>query len=249
MRKKTKEIAIKMKGVVKNYRLCHEKATLVENILGKSKKEEFEALKGIDLEIKKGEKVGIIGANGSGKTTLLKIISGITAMNKGTIKTNGKLVSLIDLSAGFHPELTGEENIYVNALLVGMEKEEIKSKIKEIIEYADIGKFIDAPLYTYSSGMRLRLGFAVAIESDPDIIILDEEVSAGDEDFQRKSMKKIDEFVKKGKTMLVVSHWLDFLKKHCQRIIWLDEGKIVADGGMEILKKYKLHERVIKDEK
>jgi ABC-type polysaccharide/polyol phosphate transport system ATPase subunit len=238
MKNKTRNLAIKMENVVKNYRLFHEKATLIENILGKSKKEKFAALKGISLTIRKGEKVGIIGSNGSGKTTLLKIIAGITTLNSGKLLTEGKIVSLIDLSAGFHPELTGEENIYINALLVGMDRSEMKSKIKEIIRYADIGKFIDAPLYTYSSGMKLRLGFAIAVASDPDIIILDEEVSAGDEDFQRKSMKKIDEFVREGKTLLVVSHWMDFLKKHCERIIWLEGGKIVADGGMRVLNKY-----------
>ncbi|HBP51358.1 MAG: ABC transporter, ATP-binding protein [Candidatus Shapirobacteria bacterium GW2011_GWE1_38_10] len=238
MKNKTKNIAIKMENVVKNYRLFHEKATLIENILGKSKKEKFAALKGISLEIRKGEKVGIIGSNGSGKTTLLKIIAGITTLNSGKLLTEGKIVSLIDLSAGFHPELTGEENIYINALLAGMDRSEMKSKIKEIIKYADIGKFIDAPLYTYSSGMKLRLGFAIAVAANPDIIILDEEVSAGDEDFQRKSMKKIDEFVREGKTLLVVSHWMDFLKKHCERIIWLDKGKMVADGGMRILNRY-----------
>jgi teichoic acid transport system ATP-binding protein len=238
MKNKTRNLAVKMENVVKNYRLFHEKATLIENILGKSKKEKFAALKGISLTIRRGEKVGIIGSNGSGKTTLLKIIAGITTLNSGELLTEGKIVSLIDLSAGFHPELTGEENIYINALLVGMDRNEMKSKIKEIIKYADIGKFIDAPLYTYSSGMKLRLGFAIAVASDPDIIILDEEVSAGDEDFQRKSMKKIDEFVREGKTLLVVSHWMDFLKKHCERIIWLEKGKVVADGGMRVLNKY-----------
>lgn len=235
---KEKNIVIEMKGIIKKYRLFHEKSTLVENILGKSKKENFEALKGISLKIRAGEKVGIIGSNGSGKTTLLKIISGITTMNYGELVVRGKIVSLIDLSAGFHPELTGEENIAINALLVGMSKKEAEKKKKEIIKYADIGRFIDAPVYAYSSGMKLRLGFAIAVASNPDIIILDEEVSAGDKDFQEKSMKKIDEFVKKGKTLLVVSHWMDFLKKNCQKIIWLEKGKIVAQGGMEVLRKY-----------
>lgn len=231
-------LVIEMNKVVKKYRLFHEKATLVENILGRSKKENFEALRGVSLRVNRGEKVGIIGSNGSGKTTLLKIIAGITTMNSGEMLTRGKIVSLIDLSAGFHPELTGEENISINALLVGMSKKEAKKKTGEIIRYAGIGRFIDAPVYAYSSGMKLRLGFAIAVASDPDIIILDEEVSAGDEDFQRKSMKKIDEFVSEGKTLLVVSHWMDFLKKNCQRIIWLEGGRIVADGGMEILEKY-----------
>lgn len=233
------KLAIKLEKVVKSYRLFHEKPTLIENILGKSRKEKFNALKEISLEIKKGEKVGIIGSNGSGKTTLLKIIAGITTLNSGRLLTKGKIVSLIDLSAGFHPELTGEENIYINAMLVGMDRREMKQKIRGIIDYADIGKFIDAPLYTYSSGMKLRLGFAIAVASNPDIVILDEEVSAGDEDFQKKSMSKMNEFVRDGKTLLVVSHWMDFLKKHCERIIWMEKGKLVADGGIEILERYK----------
>lgn len=224
------DLAIKLTNLTKTYQLHHEKPTLVENIFGRSKRELFTALNGVNLEIKKGEKVGIIGPNGSGKTTLLKLISGITTPTKGSVKIWGKVVSLIDLSAGFHPELTGQENIFLNALLVGMGKEEVKSKYDEIVRFADIGGFIDAPLFTYSSGMRLRLGFSIAVAADPDILILDEGIAVGDEDFQKKSSAKIEEFFRQKKTVIVVSHWLDYLKKHCRRIIVMDNGKITNDG-------------------
>jgi ABC-2 type transport system ATP-binding protein/lipopolysaccharide transport system ATP-binding protein len=220
------ELAIKLSNITKIYQLHHEKPTLVENIFKKNKKEVFTALSGVNLEIKKGEKVGIIGPNGSGKTTLLKLISGITTPTKGLVKTWGKVVSLIDLSAGFHPDLTGQENIFLNALLVGMDKEEVKSKFKEIVEFADIGGFIDAPLYTYSSGMKLRLGFSISIAANPDILILDEGIAVGDEDFQKKSSEKIEEFFKQKKTILLVSHWMEYLQNHCQKVLLVENGKL-----------------------
>lgn len=235
---KTDRLAIKLVNLTKTYQLHHEKPTLVENIFRRSKKELFTALKGVNLEIKKGEKVGIIGPNGSGKTTLLKLISGISTPTKGSVKTWGKLVSLIDLSAGFHPELTGQENIFLNAMLVGMGREEVRSKYSEIVKFADIDGFIDSPLYTYSSGMKLRLGFSIAVAADPDILILDEGISVGDEDFQMKSSKKIDDFYKQRKTILLVSHWMDYLKSHCERVVWIDKGKVKVDGGVEVIKEY-----------
>lgn len=224
------DLAVKLTNLTKIYQLHHEKPTLAENLFIRRKKELFTALSGVNLEIKKGEKIGIIGPNGSGKTTLLKLISGIATPSSGSVKTWGKVVSLIDLSAGFHPELTGQENIYLNALLVGMGRKEVRSKYEEIISFADIGSFIDAPLYTYSSGMQLRLGFSIAVAADPDILILDEGTSVGDENFKKKSSKKIDEFFKQKKTILSVSHWLDYLKKHCNRVVRLDNGALIDDG-------------------
>src|SRR3989304_6408892 len=168
------DIAVKLTAVSKKYIVHHEKPTLVENILSRGKNEEFWALKDINLTIQKGEKVGIIGPNGSGKTTLLEIIAGITSSTKGKVATYGKLVSLIELEAGFHPELTGEENIFLNGLLVGMPKEEVRTKFKDIVSFADIGRFIDAPFYTYSEGMKLRLGFSILAHTSPDIVLLDE---------------------------------------------------------------------------
>ena len=218
--------AIRLTSVSKRYTIHHEKPTLVEHLVN-GRNEEFWALKDINLTINKGEKVGIIGPNGSGKTTLLKIIAGITTPTTGTLETHGKIVSLIDLEAGFHPDLTGIDNVYLNGMLLGMKKEEISRKLDEIISFADIGQFIDAPLFTYSSGMKLRLGFSVAIHADPDTLILDENISAGDADFQKKSSVKIQNFFKQGKTVIVVSHWLEFIKKNCQRILIMNKGEIV----------------------
>src|SRR3990170_2141549 len=223
-------IAVQLKEVSKKYILHHEKPTLVENILTRKWNEEFWALKNINLEIKKGESVGVIGSNGSGKTTLLEIIAGVTTQTEGEVKTFGKSVSLIDLGAGFHPELTGEENIYLNCLLIGMSKLEIKSRIKKIISFADIGQFIDAPFYTYSEGMKLRLGFSVIAHSNPDIVLLDENMAIGDQEFGLRTQKKIQEFIKKGKTLVIVSHLLDLVEKNCGRVIWLNNGSILEQG-------------------
>ena len=237
MKKIKNEVAIKLVDVNKRYTIHHEKPTLVEHLIT-GKCEDFWALKNINLEILKGEKVGIIGPNGSGKTTLLKIISGITSQTSGVVKTSGKVVSLIDLEAGFHPDLTGIQNIFLNGMLLGMRKKEINNKLKEIISFADIGQFIDTPLFTYSAGMKLRLGFSVAVYADPEILVLDESLTTGDENFQRKSYTKIQEFFKKGKTILVVSHWMEFMKKNCQRIIELKQGQVVRDGGSRVVVEY-----------
>jgi len=218
------DLAIKLVGVSKTYQLHHEKPTLAENIVRKNKREMFTALKNVNLEIKKGEKIGMVGSNGSGKTTLLKIISGISTPTKGLVKTWGKVVSLIDLSAGFHPELTGRENVFLNGLLIGMGREEVRAKYGQITNFADIGEFIGAPMYTYSSGMKLRLGFSIAVAADPDILILDEGTAVGDEDFQHKSSQKIDEFFKQKKTIILVSHWMDYVREHCQKVVLMKNG-------------------------
>ena len=233
------QIAIKLSHVSKKYTLHHEKPTLVENVIGRQKKEEFWALKDINLEINKGDRVGIIGPNVSGKTTLLEIIAKITTPTEGEIVTNGKLVSLIELEAGFHPELTGEENIYLNGLLVGMSKEETNKKLDKIISFADIGQFIDAPLYTYSEGMKLRLGFSIVVHTNPDIVLLDENMAVGDTSFKRKSLKKIQDFVKNKKTLVVVSHLMDFVANTCHRVIWLEDGSVKEEGNSrELINKY-----------
>lgn len=224
------KVAIDLTGVSKKYTFHHEKPTLTENIFGRKSEEIFWTLRNIHLIIKKGERVGIIGPNGSGKTTLLKIIAGITIPTTGKVLTDGKIVSLIELDAGFHPDLTGEENIFLNGLLVGMTKDEIKAKLKEIISFADIGNFIDAPMYTYSDGMRLRVGFSIVAHSDPDILLLDENMAVGDKEFLEKSLKKTYEFFKQGKTIISVSHYLPFIKSNCERVIWLDRGEIKKDG-------------------
>lgn len=236
-----KTISIYLKNISKEYVLYHEKPTLIENIFKpREYKEKFIALNNINLTIYKGEKVGLVGSNGSGKTTLLKLITGIANPTQGDIKTYGKIVSLIDIAAGFHGDMTGEENIFLNGMIIGMDRQEIQKKFADIIKFADIGKFIDAPLYTYSNGMKLRLGFSIAIHSNPDILILDEDITTGDNNFIIKSGKKLKELFKANKTIIVTTHWIEFLKKNCNRILWLDSGKIIKSGGLEIIDEYLL---------
>lgn len=232
------KIAISLENVTKSYVLHYEKPTFVENVVLKKRVENFVAINNLSLVIKKGERVGIVGNNGSGKTTLLKLISGITIPTCGRVLSYGKVVSLIDLDAGFHPDLTGEENIMLNGLVLGLNKNEILENYKKIISFAGIGKFIDSPLCTYSSGMRLRLGFSVAIHSNPDILILDENISVGDERFKKKIKGKMKELMKKKKTIILVSHQRWYLERFCDRYIILEDGGIVADGGSEVLDGY-----------
>ena len=232
MNKTKKEVAIKLTSVTKKYIVRHEKPTLMESILN-GKSEQFYALKNINLTINKGERIGIIGANGSGKTTLLKLITGIATPTKGKVETNGKIVSLIDLEAGFHPNLTGIQNIYLNGTILGMSKKQLDGKIDEIIKFADIGKFIDAQLFTYSEGMKLRLGFAVAVNANPEILILDENMSVGDQEFRMRSYEKIRDMFKDRKTIVTASHELAFIKVNCNRVIWLERGKIKIDRKPE----------------
>lgn len=234
------KLAVGLRNVTKRYVLHKQKPTFLEYALHRFRDNEFTALNGLNLKIYQGEKVGIVGKNGSGKTTLLKIIAGITVPSSGEITSYGKIVSLIDLGAGFHPDLSGEENIFSSGLLIGMEKDEIKSQFKNIVDFADIGRFITEPLYTYSEGMKLRLGFAVAVHADPAILILDEGISAGDKDFQMKTTAKINEFFKDNKTIIVVTHVLDFLEKSTNRIIWMEDGMIKKDGGVDVLLEYAL---------
>lgn len=226
-----KGIAISLVDVGKEYVIHHEKPIFVEKFF-KGRDEQFWALKHINLTIKKGERVGICGINGSGKTTLLKIITGITAPSTGLVETKGRVVSIIDLSAGFHPDLAGIENIYLNGILIGMTKREIDASLPSIIEFAGIRQFIDTPVYTYSSGMQLRLGFSVAIHSNPNIIVMDEGFLAGDENFRKKAMTKIESLQKTNITMLIVSQWQDFLHTYCDRIITFSKGNIISDTAV-----------------
>lgn len=232
------DIVIKLVNVDKSYILNHEKPTFVEDIIMRKRKENFLAINNLSLIVRKGEKIGIIGHNGSGKTTLLKLISQINIPTRGEVFTNGRLVSLIDLDAGFHPDLTGEENILLNGLILGLNKKEITKNYKKIISFADIGKFIDSPMYTYSSGMRLRLGFSIAIHTNPDILILDENISVGDENFRRKIDYKIKQMIKSKKTIVLVSHYRQYLENFCSRYIVMSHGKIMMDGGREVLEEY-----------
>lgn len=192
---------------------------------------EFWALDDVSFEIKKGETLGIIGANGSGKTTLLKLLNGIFMPDKGKIEISGKVGALIEVGAGFHPMLTGRENIYVNGAILGMSKKEIDGKFDEIVDFADIGDFIDSPVKHYSSGMYVRLGFAVAVHCEPDVLLVDEVLAVGDVKYQVKCFRKFEEFKKMDRTILFVTHSTEQIVRHCDRAILINDGVIISGGN------------------
>src|SRR5438309_6382072 len=199
----------------------------------------FEALQGVSFAIHDGEVVGIIGRNGSGKSTILKIIAGVYRPTSGIVQISGKVAPLIELGAGFHPDLTGRENIILNGLLLGLSKREIQKREGKIIDFAELGEFIDSPVKQYSSGMFMRLGFAVATEVDPDILLMDEILAVGDAAFQQKCLERIDAFHDQGKTIFMVSHGPGNIRKFCQRALWIHDGVLRADGPAdEVLGRY-----------
>lgn len=227
-------------NITKEYKIYNtnkEKLKLLINKRYKIKK--FHALSNVSFNINKGEIIGIIGKNGAGKSTLLKILTGVAFLTYGKVFINGRVSSLLELGSGFDIRLTGYENIYFNATLNGLKRVEIDKKINEIIKFADIGDFLYQPVKNYSSGMFARLAFAVAININPDILIVDEILSVGDIKFQVKCMEKFEKFKKQGKTILYVSHSLATVKKFCNRVIWIDEGKVVEDGNpVMVVEKY-----------
>lgn len=236
------EYTICVKDVYKTFNVYLDKAnTIKEKMLffSRNRKEKREVLKGINLNIKKGEAVALIGTNGSGKSTLLKLMTKILYPNKGTIETNGKLTSLLELGAGFHPDFSGRENIYFNASIFGLTKTEIDEKLEQIIEFSELRNFIDNPVRTYSSGMFMRLAFAVAINVNADILLVDEILSVGDEHFQNKCIEKMLELKSQGKTMVFVTHSMQSVRKLCDRAVWICNGKIQMDGDVnEVIDKY-----------
>lgn len=210
----------------------------------RSKGRDHYALDDINIEVSEGEILGIIGVNGSGKSTLLKIITGVLAPTSGSVEVNGKISALLELGAGFNPEYTGVENIYFNGMVMGFSKEEMDNKVQSIIEFADIGDFIHQPVRTYSSGMYVRLAYAVAVSIEPDILIVDEALAVGDAYFQMKSMSKMQELFRKGKTVLFVSHDTASIKNLCTTAIYLDKGRIIARGpAAEIVDLYERNVR------
>lgn len=228
-----KKIAISVENVTKNFKLYSDKPeTLKEKIIrGKKNKITYRCvLKDINLEIKKGETVALIGTNGSGKSTLLKLMTKIIYPSSGKIKTNGKLTSLLELGAGFHPDFTGRENIYFNASIFGLTKKEIDSRLEEIIEFSELGDLIDSPVRTYSSGQYMRLAFSVAINVDAEILLIDEILAVGDQHFQEKCFTKLQDLSKGKKTIVIVSHSLASIKKLCKRAIWIKDGCVEKDG-------------------
>lgn len=243
MKENDNDIAIKVDHVYKSFNIYYDRAnTLKERMLffaRNKRKEKREVLNDINLEIKKGETVALIGVNGSGKSTLLKLMTQIIFPNKGTIETNGKLTSLLELGAGFHPDFSGRENIYFNSSIFGLTKKEIDARLDEIIEFSELKDFIDNPVRTYSSGMYMRLAFSVAINVDADILLIDEILSVGDQHFQEKCFNKMRELKKEGKTMVFVTHSMESVKNLCDRAVWLYNGKVRMDGNTdEVVNEY-----------
>lgn len=235
--------AINVIDVYKNFKVYYDKGySLKEKLLfwQRNKYEKRCVLKGISFEVKKGEAVGIIGKNGCGKSTLLKLLSRIIYPTKGKIEMNGRVASLIELGAGFHPDMSGRENIYINASIFGLSKKEIDNKLEDIINFSELQDFIDNPVRTYSSGMYMRLAFSVAINVDADILLIDEILAVGDITFQLKCFNKLKEIKKKGTTIIIVSHSLEQIEEFCDKSIWIKDG-LIEDIGSPIIihEKYK----------
>lgn len=227
------ENAIEVRNMSKRFKVDYDKAhTLKDKLLfwRTSHVEIHEVLKNINMDIKKGETVALIGTNGSGKSTLLKLMTKIIFPNEGTIETNGKLTSLLELGAGFHQDFTGRENIYFNASIFGLTRKEIDARIQDIIDFSELGEFIDHPVRTYSSGMYMRLAFSVAINVDAEILLIDEILAVGDQHFQEKCYRKLKELKDSDKTIVIVTHSLDVVKDLCDRAVWIYKGELKLDG-------------------
>lgn len=228
------EDTIKIEHVYKTFNVYLDKASTIKEkllfLFTRNRKEKREVLKDINFNIRQGEAVALIGTNGSGKSTLLKLLTKIIYPNKGKITTEGKLTSLLELGAGFHPDFSGRENIYFNASIFGLTRKEIDKRLDKIIEFSELEKFIDNPVRTYSSGMYMRLAFSVAINVDADILLIDEILSVGDEHFQRKCFEKMKELKAEGKTMVFVTHDMGAVKELCDRAVWLCNGVVRMDG-------------------
>lgn len=236
-----KDNAIEVRNMTKSFRLYSDGAkTLKERLVRKKSDSQVKTvLEDISLDIRKGETVALIGTNGSGKSTLLKAMTKILYPNKGTIETQGKLTSLLELGAGFHPDFTGRENIYFNAAVFGMTRSEIDKRIDDIIEFSELGPFIDEPVRTYSSGMYMRLAFSVAINVDADILLIDEILAVGDQHFQNKCFDKLEELRDSDKTIVIVSHSLDTVQSLCTRAVWIYHGRLRLDGDPAyVIKQY-----------
>lgn len=237
------DYAIEVSGVAKSYRLYHDYApTLKEKILFRKRAsfEDLWVLKGVDLHIEPGQTIGLIGQNGSGKSTLLKLMSRIIYPDKGTININGRVSSLLELGAGFHPDFTGMENIYMNAAISGMNRKEIDRRLDDILNFAELGDFINSPVRTYSSGMYMRLAFSIAINVEPDVLLIDEILAVGDESFQKKCFARMEKNKAEGITTVIVSHDLSSIQRLCDQVIWLQDGVIIDTGyPVDIINEYR----------
>ncbi|UCC68568.1 MAG: ABC transporter ATP-binding protein [Armatimonadota bacterium] len=236
---------IEVRDVWKKYRRPHQevnslKEGLVAFLRGQSGYEEFWALKGVSFSVEPGEAIGVVGPNGSGKSTLLGLMARVLKQTSGAIKVEGRVCPLLELGTGFHVELTGRENVYLNASLLGLGNRETSRRYPDIVDFAELGDVMGAPVKTYSTGMVIRLGFSIAVHLDPDVLLIDEVLSVGDEHFQRKSFQRLLDFKRAGKTIFVVSHNLDAVKQFCERSIWLDRGWVIKDtDSEEVVAKYR----------
>ena len=234
--------AVIVDGVWKNFRLYQEKNQHLKSTLLRGRRaryEEFWALKGIDFEIQHGESFGIIGSNGSGKSTLLKCLAGILTPDKGSVTHDGRVVALLELGAGFHPELSGRENVYLNGAILGMTRGDINRSFDDIVEFSGLEKFIDTPVKNYSSGMVVRLGFAVATNVDPEILVIDEVLAVGDASFQQRCYERIETFRQDGRTIILVSHGLAQITQLCSRAAWIEKGELREVGpALEVVSDY-----------
>jgi lipopolysaccharide transport system ATP-binding protein len=231
---------IKFENVYKNYPYYHHITGGIKNLIFNLPKAfrdttslSHESLSDISFEIQKGECVGFIGRNGAGKSTTLGLIAGVLKESKGKVTVNGRVSPLLELGGGFHPELTGRENIILNGVLLGLTRKQVKARISQIIDFSELGDFIDHPVRTYSSGMYARLGFSIVAHLDPEILLIDEVLSVGDASFQKKCIDKINEFKKNGVTIVLVSHSLGDIRSTCDRVIWIEEKKVKMDSGKD----------------
>lgn len=235
--------SVRVDGLWKNFRLYHERNQFLKAAILRGRRaryEEFWALKDVSFEVPTGTTFGVIGHNGSGKSTLLKCLAGILVPDKGTVTTTGRLSALLELGAGFHPELSGRENVYLNGAILGLKKREIETRFDDIVEFAGLEQFIDSPVKNYSSGMFVRLGFAVAANVEPDVLLIDEVLSVGDENFQRKSAERIEQFRRDGRTIVFVSHGLGQVEQLCETVAWLDHGTIKTIGpAAQVISEYR----------
>lgn len=227
--------AVEFAGVGKQYRIRLQKNYLLHAAVRslfhrRSGVEVFHALRDVSFAIPRGQAVSFIGGNGAGKSTILGLVAGTVFPSVGTVRVRGRIGALLELGAGFHPDLTGRENIYLNASLLGMQRDEVDERVERIVEFSELKEFMDAPLRTYSSGMQVRLGFSVAVHLDPQILIMDEVLAVGDQHFQHKCIRRVQEFREMGRTLLFVSHSPEAVRQICDRAIWLEQGRVRADG-------------------
>ena len=227
--------AVEVDGVSKHFRLRHThslKESVVWALQGRAQRDDFVALHPLDLTISQGETVALLGRNGSGKSTLLKLVAGVMTPDTGRVRVRGRLAGLLEVGAGFHPDLTGRENVYLNASILGLDRGQINARFDEIVEFADIGPFLDTQVRFYSSGMFLRLAFAVAVHTEPDVFLVDEVLAVGDEAFRAKCIERIARLGAEGRTLVVVSHDLPLVEQLCTRGVVLDRGHLVVDGAV-----------------